>query len=99
MRDPSVRAIRQPPDAVPTVTAAPERSLDPDGSGEGVHAPVGEEQERDHTDGLLRVVGAVAECERGGGAPLAASDGSFDLTRRPPQRDARDAPAHQADDE
>ena len=61
---PIVRTIRQPPSAVPSVSASAQADRRPRRRAELARAPVGDEQRGDHPDRLLRVVGAVAEGER-----------------------------------
>ena len=51
--------IGQPPIAVPSVSATPHASSTHVGDVRVLQLPAGDQQQRDHSHGLLRVVGAV----------------------------------------
>ena len=88
MRRPIVRTIRQPPIAVPSVSAAPQANFTQSGTESVLDVPAGEQQRGDHAHRLLRVVGAVAEGERGRHRPLGAADRRPHARVRPAQRRA-----------
>ena len=100
IRRPIVRTIRQPPSAVPSVSAA-RRRPSPRAAPRTSSTAVGEQQRGDHAHRLLRVVGAVAERERGGHRPLCRAHRASDRTGRAPQEPpierASAKPPHEAE--